>query len=53
MDRDAIALTGVVISLVLLFMATHLVWLITLLLSGVYFGWRVGQRLIPAEQYGG
>ena len=53
MDRDAIALTGVVMSLVLLLVATHLVWLVTLSLSGLYFGWRVGQRLIPAEQYGG
>ena len=53
MDRDAIALTGVVMSLVLLLVATHLIWLFTLALSGLYFGWRVGQRLIPAEQYGG
>ena len=53
MDRDAIALTGVLASLFMLVVATHLVWLFTLFVSGLYSGWRVGQRLIPAEQYGG
>jgi len=52
MNRDAIALTGVVLSLVLLLVVTHPVWLLTLGLSGLYFGWRIGQRLIPAETNG-
>ena len=52
MDRDAIALTGVVMSLILLLVATHALWLFTLGLSGLYGGWRFGQRLIPAEEYG-
>ena len=51
MDRDAIALTGIVTSLVLLLVATHLVWLFTLVVCGFYGGWRIGQRLIPPEKY--
>ena len=52
MDRDAIALTGIIASLVLLLVATHAVWLFTLVVSGVYGGWRIGQRLIPPEKHG-
>ena len=52
MNRDAIALFGIVLSLVLLLVATHPVWLLTLFVSGLYFGWRMGQRLIPVETNG-
>ena len=52
MDRDAIALTGIVTSLVLLLVATHAVWLFTLVVSGFYGGWRIGQRIIPADEHG-
>ena len=49
MDRDAIALTGVVLSGVALLATANLAWLVMLFLSCAYGGWRFGQRLMPPE----
>lgn len=52
MDHDALAFSGVLVSLALLVLATHPVWLLTLAVCGLYAGWRIGQRIIPAEKHG-
>ena len=52
MDHDALSFSIILVSLTLLFVATHPVWLFTLALGGLYAGWRIGQRLIPAETNG-
>lgn len=52
MDRDALALSGIMISAAVLFLTANLLWFLPLLACSIYGGWRFGQRLIPAEEHG-
>ena len=52
MDKDAIALSLVIVSAVALLATAHLVWFVVFMAGSVYGGWRLGQRLIPAEKHG-
>lgn len=52
MDRDAIAATGIVLSLVALLATANLAWLVMLFLSCAYGGWRFARRVAPPEAHG-
>ena len=52
MDKDAIALSLVIVSGVALLATANLAWFAVFMVSSVYGGWRLGQRLIPAEKHG-
>jgi len=53
MNSEQLGLTGAAASGVLLLLTAHPVFLLALIGSSAYFGWNLGKRLIPAEEYGG
>lgn len=52
MDRDAIALSGIIVSAVALFLSGNALWFVPLIACSIYGGWRLGQRIIPPEEHG-
>lgn len=52
MDHDALALSGIVLSVVALLATANIAWLLMLFLSCAYGGWLFAKRVAPAEEYG-
>lgn len=52
MHREYIGALGAVVSGMLLLFTAHPLWLLTLVGSSLFYGWNLGQRLIPAEENG-
>lgn len=49
MNRGRISAAGAVLSMFLLVIATHPVWVLTLIACGFAYGWEFGKRYIPKD----
>lgn len=52
MNNERLGVMGAIVSGVLLFVTTHPVWLLSLIVCSAFYGWNLGKRLIPADEYG-